>query len=345
MLWKVVKAKDWKRMHERISGMDSLIEEVKEVISAVERESSDICLSQSLIHSSLGGSIQSLLEYLRQVKKEESERSWVEGGLAFFMEILRNSKGLELKELLNQVLSETVRYTGSNQGSLFILEGDAGPEGYLELVACYAYEKRKYIDKRQSVRQGLAGQAVLDKDIIYLKDIPRDYVRITSGLGESTPRNVLISPLIANDVPVGVVELASFSDYGGVKVEFVKKISESVASVIKTGRERERLEQVLYASREQAEKLRMQEEEMRQQLEEMECLQENLTRNEVELKRRLYELEQALRAEKEGEIAKIREEEKRLLESKLETQKQSYELIIDRLKQRLQVASDILITK
>jgi hypothetical protein len=80
---------------------------------------------------------------------------------------------------------------------------------------------------------------------------------------------------------------------------------------------------------------------MQRQMDQMAAMQELLNRSEIELRRRLKETEEALAKEKNNEISKIREEEKLLLESKLDTQRKSYEIIIDRLKAKLQNASKI----
>jgi GAF domain-containing protein len=336
----LVQSKKWNDLYREVKNLQFILKEVGNVVSRIQTGNLEVVLSEAMMGSKLGAPIQSLLEYLQTIKSDEANRAWFNKGLTFFLEILKNGRGVEMDKLLDQALAELIRYIGANQGAILILNSDED-DPYLEMVACYAYDKKKYLSKRQYLGEGLAGQSVLEKDTIYLKNIPRDYVRITSGLGEATPRNVIITPLMINEVVVGVIELATFIELDSNRIEFIKKVSESLASVIKTGKEKRRLEEVLQVSQRQTEELRSQEEEMRQNLEEMEALQEQLSRNENELKRRLAEMEQALLREKSSEIAKIREEERRLLESKLETQKHMYELIINKLKAKLKAGVEI----
>ncbi|GCC53447.1 hypothetical protein SanaruYs_36910 [Chryseotalea sanaruensis] len=335
MYWKLVNKKDWDKVRKDFSDQKKLVEEVTQSISQIEKGDLNIRLSDKMIETKLATSLQLMIKYLLQVREEEESRAWFNKGLSFFLELIRNKDEHSFTVLMDRCLAELVKYVGANQGAVFILK-DELQDPYIEMIACYAYDRKKFLDKKQFLGEGLAGQSIIEKDSIYLKSIPTDYVQITSGLGEATPRNVFITPLLINETVVGVIELASFFDFKSKHLDFIKKIAENLASLIRAGNEKVRLEEVLALSQQQTENLRAQEEEMRQNLEEMTAMQEQLARNETELKRRLVELEEALLKEKGSEIQKIREEEKMLLESKLEAQKKSYELIINRLKVKLQ---------
>jgi GAF domain-containing protein len=335
MYWKLVKKREWYKVSKDFSDQKKLVEEVTQAIYQIEKGDLNIKLSDKMIETKLGSSLQLMIRYLTQVREEEESRAWFNKGLSFFLELIRNKDEHSFNILMDRCLAELVKYLGANQGAVFILN-DELQDPYIEMIACYAYDRKKFLNKKQFLGEGLAGQSIIEKESIYLRSIPSDYVHITSGLGEATPRNVFITPLLINETVVGVIELASFSDFKVRHLDFIKKIAENLASLIRAGNEKGRLEQVLTLSQQQTENLRAQEEEMRQNLEEMTALQEQLARNETELKRRLAELEDALIREKGSEIQKIREEEKMLLESKLEAQKKSYELIINRLKIKLQ---------
>ena len=76
------------------------------------------------------------------------------------------------------------------------------------------------------------GQAYLEKDIIFLTEVPKDYVTITSGLGGATPRCILIAPLKVNEEVLGAIELVSFKVFEPHEIEFIKKVAESIASTV-----------------------------------------------------------------------------------------------------------------
>lgn len=335
MYWKLVKKREWYKVSRDFSDQKKLVEEVTQAIYQIEKGDLNIRLSDKMIETKLGSSLQLMIKYLAQVREEEESRAWFNKGLSFFLELIRNKDEHSFNILMDRCLAELVKYVGANQGAVFILK-DESQDPYIEMIACYAYDRKKFLNKKQFLGEGLAGQSIIEKESIYLRSIPSDYVQITSGLGEATPRNVFIAPLLINETVVGVMELASFSDFKIQHLEFIKKIGENLGSLIRAGNEKRRLSEVLTLSQQQTENLRAQEEEMRQNLEEMTAMQEQLARNELELKRRLSELEDALLKEKGSEIQKIREEEKMLLETKLEAQKKSYELIINRLKLKLQ---------
>ena len=117
-----------------------------------------------------------------------------------------------------------------------------------------------------------------------MTDIPDNYMNVTSGLGESNPRSLLIVPLKANDEIFGVIEMASFQPFHEYEIGFVEKIAESIALTISTVRTNIQTAKLLRETQIQAEKMSQQEEELRQNLEEMQATQEESERREVERK-------------------------------------------------------------
>ena len=95
---------------------------------------------------------------------------------------------------------------------------------FIEMKACYAFDRRKYLQKRIEIGEGLVGRCYQEKERIYLTEIPNDYIKITSGLGDDNPRALLIIPLIYNDVIYGLIELANFSDFPDYVIEFVERV-------------------------------------------------------------------------------------------------------------------------
>ena len=167
-------------------------------------------------------------------------------------------------------------------------------EEALELKACYAYERKKYIEKRIEIGMGLLGQCYLEGATVFMTSVPDNYLQITSGLGQANPKCLILVPLKMNDVTHGVLEVASFHVLEKYQIEFFEKIAESIASSISGVRINERTKQLLADSQSQSEMLRSQEEEMRQNLEEMQATQEEMNRKEQEYIKRIQELESTL---------------------------------------------------
>ena len=220
----------------------------------------------------------------------EQRRNWATSGQAQIGEILRNTANAT--ELFDQIVKFIVKYTRSNQGGLFILNDEDENSTYLELASCYAFERKKYLTKKVEVGNGLVGQCFLEREKIHLTEVPENYVNITSGLGGTTPRSILVVPLKNNDIVLGVLELASFQHYEPHEVELVEKFAESVAATVSGVKVNTRTRELLEQTQQQAEEMKAQEEEMRQNMEELSATQEELQRQMRESELAKKQLEQ-----------------------------------------------------
>ncbi len=229
--------------------------------------------------TSLKNTFIAMRDKLRLNAEEDYKRNWSTTGLAQIGEILRTNSS-STTDLYDSILKFVVKYTNSNQGGLFLFNDENDSDPFLELVACYAFERKKFIQKRIDTGQGLVGQCYLEGQRIYLTKVPQEYVSITSGLGGSNPNAVLLVPLRVNEKIFGVLELATFKHYEEYEIELVEKLSESIASTISSVRINESTRILLEKTQQQAEEMRSQEEEMRQNMEELEATQEEMRRKE-----------------------------------------------------------------
>lgn len=233
----------------------------------------------------LGNALIEMRNNLKKVSEEDKKRNWATSGIAKFGDILRSYSD-NFEKLSDNIISNLVRYIGANQGALFIIEGNSGNAGeneeYMEMAAVYAWDKKKFLEKKIYRGDGLAGQAWLEGDTIYLTEVPENYVNITSGLGEANPRSVLIVPLKVNEELHGVVEIASFRVYEEFEIEFIERVCESIASTISSVKINERTQKLLQESTMMTEQMRAQEEEMRQNMEELQATQEKTQRDQLD---------------------------------------------------------------
>ncbi len=225
----------------------------------------------------MGEALIQMRNNLKQAADDDRKRNWATEGLARFADILQ-SRNDNLNELADRIISNLVTYMNANQGALFLVNDDDPNDAFIEMVACYAYNRKKYLNKRIELGEGITGQCILERDTIYMSDVPTDYVRITSGLGEALPRNLLIVPLKLNENIYGVVEIASFQTIEPYQVEFMQKLGESIASTISSVKINSRTKKLLEETQVQAEQMRAQEEEMRQNMEELSATQEEMHR-------------------------------------------------------------------
>ena len=214
----------------------------------------------------------------KKYKLDEQKRIWANEGVARFSEILRlNSHNLQM--LADEIIRNLVQYLHAGLGGLY-LKGEDDKLTYLELIAAFAYDRKKHLSHRVLLGEGLVGTCAIEKLTVFITDLPDDYIRIQSGLGESTPKSLLLVPLKLEDELLGVIELASFSVFNNQEVEFAKKIAESIASTISSVRINARTAELLAQSQKQAEEMAEQEEEMRQNIEEIQATQEESARRE-----------------------------------------------------------------
>lgn len=230
-------------------------------------------------HDVLGNALINMRNNLSKVAEDDKKRNWATEGMAKFGEILRTNNN-DLLKLSDQIIGNLVKYLKANQGALYIIDDELeGDEPTMSMKACYAWDKKKFINHKIYRGEGLAGQAWQEGDTVYLTEVPQNYIRITSGLGDANPSSVLIVPLKVNDQIFGVVEIASFNLFEAYEIEFVQKIAESIASTISSVKINAKTQRLLEESQEMTEQMRAQEEEMRQNMEELQATQEEMQRS------------------------------------------------------------------
>lgn len=227
--------------------------------------------------NNLADSLIAMQQKLLTMNDEEQKRKWANEGLSRFVDILRSSAS-NIHQLGDKIISALVHYTGSNQGGLYVLNEDDPQHPYLELISLFAFNIKKHRQQKVKPGEGLLGQTFLEKETVYLKELPEDYVRITSGLGDANPKTVLIVPLKVDDTVYGMVELASFKEYQPHEISFVEKLGETIASTLASVKAAQNNRRLLEESRLTTEAMRAQEEEMRQNMEELTATQEEMQR-------------------------------------------------------------------
>jgi methyl-accepting chemotaxis protein len=239
----------------------------------------------------LGKSLLTMRENLKVSKDREQQEKFITVGITKVGDIIRQHTN-DTSKLTDAFIKQLVNYTGLNQGGLFLLD-EEHENKFLNLYACYAYDRKKYLTKRFGLGEGLVGQCFLEGEPIYLTVVPTDYIKITSGLGEAPPRCVYIVPVKTRDESVGVIELASFRELQEHEKQFINRAAENIASAIISSRTTQRIQMLLNESMHKAEEMRSQEEEMRQNMEELSATQEEMSRKAAESETRIKAIEES----------------------------------------------------
>jgi len=243
----------------------------------------------------IGRALLDMRESLKKNANDEWRRNWVTQGLAEVGTILRNHTD-NPTEFYNVIIRFVVKYSEANQGGIFLVASDEQGDRHLDLMACYAYDRKKYMEKKVMIGEGILGQCVLEKRTVHLSEIPRNYISITSGLGDAPPSNLVIVPLKVNEDVVGVMEIASFKKFEKFQIELFERLAESIAAAIANVQVNRNTRTLLEQSRQQADEMKSSQEELKQSMEELSAIQEEMTRKEKEYVRKIALLEEAIRS-------------------------------------------------
>lgn len=264
--------------------------------------------------------INSNLKALKHAEEETGKKNWILTGTSELNNKVQGEK--EIEELGKEIVTQITEFLGAQVSALYILENDE-----LILTGSYAFHHRKENLKVLKLGQGLVGQAALEKKYIIFSEVPDDYVKINSGLGNSVPRNILLYPFMYDGEVKGVIEIGTSGEFTPLQIEFMNLISEIAGVAINSSQSRTRLKELLEETQRQAEELEAQQEELRQINEELEEKTKMLEKSEVQLKTQQEELQQT--NEELEEKANLLEEQKDKLEvAKMEVETKARELEI-----------------
>jgi len=222
-------------------------------------------------------------------KKEEIIKNWQSEGINKIIDTLRHNNK-DLFELSFEVLSDLIAYIKANVGGIFMIETDSSGE-FLELIAAYAYDRRKFLTKRIELKEGLVGACAREKKTILLTKVPADYMNINTGLGGADPRAILLIPLKIDEQVIGVMELASFNGFKKYEVAFVEEISENISSMLLNLKRQKESSSLLEKGRKLQEIISQKEEELSIQYEELVSVQDELIELEDKLEAKDQEIE------------------------------------------------------
>jgi CheY-like chemotaxis protein/signal transduction histidine kinase/HAMP domain-containing protein len=268
----------------------------------------------------LKNNLNQMIANLKTTTDKNTEQDWLKTNLAKFSNMMQGQKDLEAVSKL--IMSELTPLVSAHHGTFYIME-EENHAPVLKLIASYAYKERKHVGNRFYLGEGLVGQAALEKKPILLTNVPDDYIRITSGLGEAPPRNILVLPVLFEGQVKAVIELASFLPFSQIHQLFLDQLADSIGVVInmisanmRTAELLEQSQSLTLELQSQSEELRTQQEELKKSNAELEAQATTLRTSEELLKDQQEELQQV--NEELEEKASLLAEQNRKVESKNE---------------------------
>lgn len=207
----------------RWQAFQTLFQTIEQVINALK--ASKTAFEVPPLTHPLAHKLTELREALVSRALSESEQLKTIQGLAEFSDIVKESRSIE--ELSQKTIRLLCRLLEAHAGAIFIREED-----FYEIRGTYAYDLEQVASRRFRVGEGFAGQAALEKRLLVVHPVPPSYLRLRSGLGETTPHTLLLMPLVFQNTAYGIVELAALQHFPPFATSFLEKISEHIGAAV-----------------------------------------------------------------------------------------------------------------
>ncbi len=203
--------------------------------------------------------------------EESKQQDWLDTGIVGLDNVMRGEKELSL--LCTDIITYLARHLDVQVGTLSLADRE---NSQLILASGYAYKQKPGVPTTFRFGEGLIGQAAQEKKQIVINDVPKDYITVTSALGEMVPKSILCAPLLYEDQVSGVVELGSITAFTDLQLQLLDQTTERIAITIHAAQSRKAMKVLLEESQAMTEELQSQQEELEQKNEEFAAQQAEL---------------------------------------------------------------------
>ena len=189
--------------------------------------------------------INEMIRNLKETTLRNEEQNWLKTNLAKFSRMLQGQR--DLLAVGKLILSELAPVVSAQHGVFYIMSNSAD-EPELKLLASYAHAEGNGVKTHFKLGESLIGQAALEKQRILLVDVPTGYMKVSSGLGESRPTNIVVLPILFEGKVKAVMELSSLERFNATHQAFLDQLAESIGIVLHTIEANTRTENLLEQS-------------------------------------------------------------------------------------------------
>jgi HAMP domain-containing protein/signal transduction histidine kinase/CheY-like chemotaxis protein len=218
--------------------------------------------------------VNEMIANLRDTTKQNAEQDWLKTNLARISGAMQGQRDLQAVSQL--LVSEISPLVGAQHGAFFLAVHDDEARPQLRLVASYGRRRSKRAAEEFSFGEGLPGQAAVEMKSILVTSAPPGYVKVTSGLGEAQPVNLMVLPILFEGQVLAVIELASLQPFSEVNLTFLDQLTETIGVVLSTIIANGRTEELLADQRRLTQELQSRSHELQAQQEELRKTNEEL---------------------------------------------------------------------
>ncbi|MCS0587775.1 HAMP domain-containing protein [Massilia norwichensis] len=279
----------WKDLTENVNqlaaNLTNQMRAIGEVATAVTRGdlSRSIQVEARGEMSYLKDNINEMIRNLKETTQKNAQQDWLKTNLARFTRLLQGQR--DLQAVTKLILSELAPLITAHHGVFYMMDSE-GNDARLRLIASYGYRSSRKLPTSFLPGEGLVGQCALEKTRIWLTDVPRDYIQVSSGLGAAPPTNIVVLPILFEQQVKAVIEIASLDRFTETHLSFLDQLMESIGVVLNTIEANSRTESLLTQSQSLAQELQ----QTNQELAEKARL---LSEQNIEVERKNREVEQA----------------------------------------------------
>ncbi len=249
----------------------------------------------------LKDNINTMIANLRETTESNKEQDWLKTNIARFTSMLQGQR--DLFTVGQTLLGDLVPLVRAQQGTIYQMAVGTDEEPALKLLAGYA--QRPGQPNHIPVGEGIVGQCAIEKQRMLLNDVPPDYTRISSSLGDAVPSSIVVLPVLFEGHVKAVIELASLKPFTSTNLVFLDQLTTSIGVVLNTIEATMRTEGLLKQSQQLTAELQSRQSELQQTNEELGTKARLLAEQNAEVELKNREVEQARRAleEKAAELA------------------------------------------
>jgi HAMP domain-containing protein/CheY-like chemotaxis protein/signal transduction histidine kinase len=279
----------WKDLTENVNqlaaNLTNQMRAIGEVATAVTRGdlSRSIQVEARGEVSYLKDNINEMIRNLKETTQKNAQQDWLKTNLARFTRLLQGQR--DLQAVTKLILSELAPLVSAHHGVFYMMDSQES-DARLRMIASYGYRSSRKLPTSFLPGEGLVGQCALEKTRIWLTDVPRDYIVVSSGLGSAPPNNIVVLPILFEQQVKAVIEIASLDRFTETHLSFLDQLMESIGVVLNTIEANSRTESLLTQSQSLAQELQ----QTNQELGEKARL---LSEQNIEVERKNREVEQA----------------------------------------------------
>jgi HAMP domain-containing protein/CheY-like chemotaxis protein/signal transduction histidine kinase len=284
----------WRDLTDNVNGLAANLTTQVRAIAEVSTAVTKGDLTRSITVEAQGevaklkDNINEMILNLKETTQKNMEQDWLKTNLARFTRMLQGQR--DMTTVAQMVLSELAPLVDAQQGVFFVNLNVEG-EPVMKLLGAYAYRQRKNLANEFRPGEGLVGQCMIERERILINNVPKDYVYVSSGLGEAPPLNIVVLPVLFEGDVKAVIELSSFNSFNETHLTFLDQLTESIGIVLNTIAANTRTEDLLLQSQSLATELQSQQDELKKTNEQLEKQAESLRDSEELLKSQQEELQ------------------------------------------------------